>query len=74
MKCPYCNKEMTQGYIQCRDGVYWSEKKRPVAAISAFSGEMISLSDDEAGPFSGKAAIAFCCADCKKVIVDFQNK
>ncbi|MFQ9763344.1 MAG: PF20097 family protein [Gemmiger formicilis] len=20
MKCPYCEKEMTLGYIQCRDG------------------------------------------------------
>lgn len=27
MKCPYCNDEMNQGYIQCRDGLYWTPKK-----------------------------------------------
>ena len=32
MKCPYCGKEMTLGYIQNRDGVYWTEKKLPVPA------------------------------------------
>ena len=35
MKCPYCGKEMTLGYIQNREGVYWTEKKRKVAALLA---------------------------------------
>ena len=64
---------MAQGYIQCRDGVFWSEKKRPVAAVAVSSGKMISLCDEEAGVFSGKAAVAFCCEVCKKVIVDFSD-
>ena len=73
MKCPYCDKEMEKGYIQCRDGVYWAEKIRPVAAIPVFSGNMISLSSDEVEVFSGKAAVAYCCRECKKVIVDFSK-
>lgn len=28
MKCPYCNEEMVKGYIQCRDGVDWTEKNK----------------------------------------------
>ena len=28
MKCPYCNESMVKGYIQCRDGVDWTEKKQ----------------------------------------------
>ncbi|WP_242969897.1 PF20097 family protein [Butyricicoccus porcorum] len=32
MKCPYCGEEMQLGCIQCRDGVYWSEKERVIAA------------------------------------------
>ena len=35
MKCPYCNEEMVKGYIQCRDGVDWTEKKQVIAALSA---------------------------------------
>ena len=35
MKCPYCEKEMTLGYIQCRDGVYWTLKKQLVASLSS---------------------------------------
>ena len=27
MKCPYCNKEMESGYVQCRDGLHWTPKK-----------------------------------------------
>ena len=34
MKCPYCGEEMQLGCIQCRDGVYWSEKERVIAALN----------------------------------------
>lgn len=39
MKCPYCNEEMVKGYIQCIDGVDWTEKKQLVAALSALGKE-----------------------------------
>ena len=45
MKCPYCGKEMTLGYIQNREGVYWTEKKRKVAALLAGGGNTIQLGD-----------------------------
>lgn len=34
MECPYCGKEMTLGYIQCRDGVTWTLKKQLISALS----------------------------------------
>ena len=24
MKCPYCQKDMEKGFIQCRDGIHWT--------------------------------------------------
>ena len=38
MKCPYCGEEMQLGCIQCRDGVYWSEKERVIAALNIGGG------------------------------------
>lgn len=43
MKCPYCNSEMILGYIQCRDGVSWSEKMRLIAAIPPLSNSPFSV-------------------------------
>ena len=43
MKCPYCEKEMELGYIQCRDGIHWSAKKMFVAALSAFGKDSFPL-------------------------------
>ena len=71
MKCPYCGNDMVKGYIQCRDGVYWAEKQRPVAAVPLLSGNVISLSSDTSGVLSGKSAIAYCCNKCRKIIVDY---
>ena len=72
MKCPYCNSEMILGYIQCRDGVSWSEKMRLIAAIPPLSSSSIILSSGE-GAFSGSAVEAYRCAECKKIIIDYQR-
>ena len=72
MKCPYCDKEMAAGYIQSRDGVFWSEKLRPVAAISVLGGgKTITLHSSAAANGNlTHAALAYCCESCGKVIVD----
>ena len=69
MKCPYCEKEMAQGYIQSRDGVFWSEKLRPVAAISIFGGKTVTLHDSAVSNRT-HAALAWSCEACGKVIID----
>ena len=66
MHCPYCGEEMLPGYVQCRDGVYWSSKKRPVAALPVFGGE--------SSPFGGALAAAQRCVKCQKIIIDYSEK
>lgn len=70
MKCPYCNEEMTPGYIQCRDGVYWSEKKRPVAALPPITGKFVDLRTIGHGEYKHYAT-AYNCPACKKIVIDY---
>ena len=69
MKCPYCNNEMQIGYVQCRDGIYWTPKKQLVAAFSAFAKGSTCL--DNSNPSGLTTAKAYNCVDCKKVIIDY---
>ena len=68
MKCPYCQKEMEKGYIQCRDGVHWTPKKQLVAALSEFGKDSVSL---ENGVGNNRAVYAYKCGECQKVIIDY---
>lgn len=72
MKCPYCEKEMTLGYIQCRDGVYWTLKKQLVASLSSLGKGSTCLSNGAAD--NSNTVFAFKCEDCKKIIIDYLNK
>lgn len=69
MKCPCCDKEMELGYIQCRDGVYWTPKKQFVAALSCFGKDSTSLANGAAD--NGKTVYAYKCAPCRKVVIDY---
>ncbi len=72
MKCPYCNKEMELGYIQCRDGVTWTPKMRVIAALSILGKGSVSLENGAAE--DSRAVYAYKCGDCKKVIIDCSEK
>ena len=69
MKCPFCEKEMEKGYIQCRDGVHWTPKKQLVAALAEFGKDSVSL-ENGAGR-NNTVVYAYKCGDCKKVIIDY---
>ena len=69
MKCPYCNKEMKLGYIQCRDGVTWTSKKQLVAALSFLCTDSVSLENGAAN--NSRTVYAYKCGRCKKVIIDY---
>ena len=71
MKCPYCEKEMTLGYIQCRDGVYWTKKKLFVKALSRFGKGSTPLFN---GAGNSQTVFAHKCGDCRKVIIDYSGK
>lgn len=69
MKCPCCDKEMELGYIQCRDGVYWTPKKQFVAALSCFGKGSTSLANGAAD--NADAVYAYKCESCRKVVIDY---
>lgn len=69
MKCPYCEKEMELGYVQCRDGVTWTKNKFFIAALSSISKGAASLENGAADDSS--AVYAYKCSGCKKVIIDY---
>lgn len=73
MKCPYCNEEMESGYIQCRDGIYWSDKKRMVAPLPPMRGSSIDLRTICDGSYKSYAT-AYNCPKCKKIIIDYSEK
>lgn len=60
---------MEPGYIQCRDGVYWSEKRRKLASIPPLRGKALKLSSNET-PFAASVG-AWRCLECKKIVVDY---
>lgn len=72
MKCPYCKNEMTSGYIQCRDGVTWTSKKQPIAALSALAVNKQSLANGAAD--NSNTVYAYNCTECKKVIIDYSQQ
>ena len=69
MKCPVCGKEMTEGFLQAPRAVYFSEEQlehffiRPNEKIALLTRNNL---DDPKG-------IAWRCADCKKVVVDYTD-
>ncbi len=70
MNCPYCNSEMQQGFVQCRDGVYWTPKKQWVSALSSLAKGAIPIgSNDKLMPNS--KALAYNCKNCKTVIIPY---
>lgn len=71
-KCPYCGKEMEMGYIQCRDDIWWAEKKRLAAAFPSLSKKAVKLAVSEF--FSEAAVEAYLCRGCKKIEIDYSEK
>ncbi len=71
MVCPYCEKEMDLGFIQCRDGVTWTPKKQFLPALSFLGKGAVSLENGAAD--NSSAVYAYNCPECKKVIIDYSN-
>ena len=64
MKCPYCEKEMEQGFIQSPHEISWKKgDKRPLFVILS-----------ELSFMKGSAVTAFLCRDCQKVIIDYSDE
>lgn len=69
MKCPYCDAEMEAGFIQSRDPIFWSARKRHIAKIPAHPSDV----GVAGGELTGFYAAAFYCRACNKLITEPQN-
>lgn len=74
MKCPYCGKEMTLGYIQNRDGVYWTEKKLPVPALPLGGGKTLAVGREQSCGYTNKRVEAWNCWTCKKILIAYDGE
>ena len=63
---------MTLGYIQCRDGVTWTPRRQPVAALSILGRDSVRLSNG--ADSNSRAVYAYRCAACQKVIIDCSER
>ena len=59
---------MLLGYIQCRDGLHWTPRRQPVAALSCFGKGSVPLSNGAAD--NSRTVYAHRCADCQKILID----
>ena len=66
MKCPYCNLEMEQGYVQSQRPIVWSTRKKRIAIIPD-SPTDIGVTGEGWG---GCYAESFYCRTCNKLITD----
>lgn len=71
MICPYCNKEMRYGVIQSPHEINWKPKKAKLFGAAEFHEGAIILS--ELSFLKGSCVEAYCCNDCKKIIIDYSE-
>ena len=67
-KCPYCQKQMKSGYVQSSHQIYFNEGKRRVFA----SGDLKSKCISQFSLMKAPAVKAYCCEDCKKIVLDLE--
>ena len=63
---------MMLGYIQCRDGLTWTPRRQPVAALSCFGKGSVPLSNGAAD--NARTVYAYRCADCQKILIDYSEQ
>lgn len=69
MKCPICEKEMEQGFLQGNQRVAWVKKRHKFSLLPK-QGEILL----ENNSFCNYIFSAWVCKSCKKVIIDYSNK
>ena len=70
--CPWCQKEMTLGYITAGNGVaLWQDWKPTALNIPPKDSERFSIMDEE--PLINRYCTAWYCRDCKKITLDVSD-
>lgn len=72
MRCPCCGKEMTRGIVQSNAKIFFTTKEHKNWLVPDFA-----LSDElvlSAHNWSRPTCVAYHCAECKKVVVDYAEE
>lgn len=69
MRCPVCNNEMEQGFLQGMNRVAWVKKHHRVS-LHPKQGEIL-LENNAIKDFIFSSWI---CKGCKKIVVDYSDK
>ena len=70
MKCPCCDSEMEQGYIQSQRPIIWSATKKHFAIIPDNNTDVGVTGESWGGCY----APSFLCRVCNKLIVEPQQR
>lgn len=72
MKCPFCGKEMDEGFVRGSTGrsiwndyLYWNDSENKIGLF----GYGLKLAADHHN-MGSPAVVAYKCDDCKKIIMD----
>ena len=72
MKCPYCNNDLTEGFIYSPRTLSWTTQKLKTFSESSLTKESnIVLS--ETGLFQTAKVVAYNCPFCKKLIISYDE-
>lgn len=72
MKCPCCGNEMTRGTVQSARQIFFTPKAHRNWFIPDITGnEEICLSSHN---WTMPTCIAYHCAKCKKVVIDYSSE
>ena len=73
MNCPYCGGEMDKGLIHSNHELNWIKGEKRKFFTRAFLHEdAVVLS--ELSFTKGSAAVAYRCAGCKKILIDYGDE
>ncbi len=70
MLCPYCQKEMDEGWLVYRDSLLWSKQQKNVG-ILPIGKDTICLRSESSSMFCSNRK-AYHCHSCKKIIIDYR--
>lgn len=69
MKCPWCNLEMEEGFVQGTKGnIFYTNDKRLL--VGSDDNDIILTKNS----FGGPRTDAYICRACKKIVIDYKKK
>lgn len=70
MRCPYCNNEMKDGYVQSARQIFFTVKPHKIFFVGSQDDETILSNYNLTSP----TVKAYRCKKCEKVIIDYSNE